>query len=149
MPQSSAVTEAINRCEVTIHLLQKGYMVFRPEADVDGVDFVVRTPDGKYLPCQLKSRSTVQPKKYGGKGIWMIFPGKGKPLHRDWYLIEHDRLLSIQKKKHGSAPNWNDKAKGEFWTEPVGKLLAEQLAKYLIHSATSLTDPSKKKVKRK
>jgi len=78
MGDSGKVTEAINRCEVTIHLLQKGYMVFRPEADVDGVDFVVRTPAGKYLSCQQKSRCIVQPEKYGGKGIWMIFPGKGK-----------------------------------------------------------------------
>lgn len=137
MPQSSAVTEAINRCEVTIHLLQKGYMVFRPEADVDGVDFVVRTPDGKYLSCQQKSRCIVQPEKYGGKSIWMIFPGKGKPLHRDWYLIEHDRLFTIQKRKHGSAPDWKNKTKGEFWSEPVGKSLAEELKGYRICSADS------------
>ena len=50
MGNSGKVTEAINRCEVTKHLLQKGYMVFHPEADVDGVDFVVSTPAGKYLP---------------------------------------------------------------------------------------------------
>jgi hypothetical protein len=145
MAQSSAVTEAINQCEVTIYLLKKGYMVFRPEADVDGVDFVVRTPEGKHLPCQLKSRCIVQHDKYGGRGIWMIFPGTGKPLHRDWYLIEHDRLFSIQKKKHGNAPNWKHKTMGEYWSEAVGKLLAEQLSKYLIHSATSSVNAPKKK----
>jgi hypothetical protein len=149
MRNSGEVTEAINRCEVTIHLLQKGYMIFHPEADVDGIDFVLRNPQGKYLPCQLKSRCIVQKDKYGGKGIWMVFPGKGKSLQRDWYLIEHDRLFSLQKKKHGTAPNWRHKTMGEYWSEPVGDSLAKQLSKYLIYSVVPLTDRPKKKGKKR
>ena len=53
MEDSGKVTEAINRCEVTIHLLQKGYMIFHPEADVDGIDFVLRNPQGVELHPKL------------------------------------------------------------------------------------------------
>lgn len=133
----NAVTEAINRSEVTIYLLQKGYMLSRPEADINGVDLVVRTPDGLYIACQLKSRCLVQPKKYGSRGIWMIFPGKGEPLKRDWYLIEHDRLLKILKRKHGGAPKWKNSKEGEYWHEQVGAKLADELKGYLLHSVTA------------
>jgi phosphoglycolate phosphatase-like HAD superfamily hydrolase len=51
--------EAANRAEATALLIRCGYRVYRPEADVEGEDLVVRTPDGDLLAVQLKSRITV------------------------------------------------------------------------------------------
>ena len=39
---STKTTEAINLNEVSSILMQRGYMVYRPEADVGGVDFGVK-----------------------------------------------------------------------------------------------------------
>jgi hypothetical protein len=41
------------------------------EADVDGVDFIIQTPENNFLKCQLKSRAYVLWNKYGNKDIYI------------------------------------------------------------------------------
>ena len=101
---NNQITEAINLNEVTSILLNKGFMLYRPEVDINGVDFLLKTPLGFIQKCQLKSRAYVEWNRYGGKDIFMVFPGKGDVGNRDWYLIPHDKLFGILKQKHGHAP---------------------------------------------
>src|SRR5271169_1135048 len=97
--------EAANRAEATAVLIRAGYRVYRPEADVSGEDLVVRTPRGKLRPVQVKSRPTVDRRRYGGSQLWMLFPdlADGKP-GRAWYFIRHDKLFDWVKNRHGAAP---------------------------------------------
>lgn len=76
MKRSTLLTEAQNLAEITALLLSQDYMVYRPEADIDGVDIVLKKPDGELIKCQLKGRCHVETKKYGGKKLWMLFPKK-------------------------------------------------------------------------
>ena len=50
-----AATEAANRAEATALLIRCGYRVYRPEADIEGEDMVVRLPTGPLFAVQLKS----------------------------------------------------------------------------------------------
>ena len=43
---NNQITEAINLNEVTSILLNKGFMLYRPEVDINGVDFLLKTPLG-------------------------------------------------------------------------------------------------------
>jgi hypothetical protein len=102
--------EAINRAEATALLIRTGYRVYRPEADCYGEDLILRTPSGEFYPVQLKARPTVDLKKFGGKGLWMLFPGTklSTETPRNWYLVPHDLFHRWVKFKHGHTPKWND-----------------------------------------
>jgi hypothetical protein len=126
------IIEAKNRAEVTTLLLSRGYMLYRPEADIDGIDFVLATPGNELLRCQLKSRAFVQKNKYGQREIWMVFPGPGPDFQRMWYLIPHDVLFQKLKERHGHAPKWRHPIHGEYWHTPVNKELAEELSHYRV-----------------
>jgi len=136
---STQITEASNLAEVTAVLLSRGFMLYRPEADVGGVDFLLRTPEGRFLKCQLKGRAYIEKNKYGDRDIWMVFPGKGNAFEREWYLIPHDTLYRILKEKHGEAPQWVHPTHGEYWHTPVSKDLAEQLSVYAVKSPSYQT----------
>jgi hypothetical protein len=43
------IIEAYNLNEVSAIFLKKGFMLYRPEADVDGVDFIIQTPENNFL----------------------------------------------------------------------------------------------------
>jgi hypothetical protein len=130
--KSSLIVEASNLAEVTALLLSKNYMLYRPEADINGIDFLLTDPFDKVFKCQLKSRAFIHPNMYGRKNIWMIFPGKGEPFARDWFLIPHDKLHELLKAKHGDAPQWHHPTLGEYWHTPVSEELASKLSKYSI-----------------
>ena len=132
---STKTTEAINLNEVSSVLMQRGYMVYRPEADVGGVDFLLASPYGVTYKCQLKSRAFVHWNKYGDKGLHMVFPGKGDAGAREWYLVPHDELFQLLKSKHGHAPMWNHPTHAEHWHCPVSKDLAEDLERHSIQNA--------------
>lgn len=77
---TSAEIEAANRAEATALLIRAGYRVYRPEADVSGEDLIIRTPTGMLRPVQLKGRPSVEWARYGGQGLWMLFPDPDGPL---------------------------------------------------------------------
>lgn len=131
---ANQITEAMNLAEITALLLGRGFMLYRPEADVGGVDFILRTPEDIFLKCQLKGRAYIEKKKYGDRDIWMVFPGKGVAFEREWFLVPHDTLYTILKSKHGSAPQWFHPTQGEYWHTPVSDELANELASYAIKS---------------
>lgn len=62
-----------------------------------------------------------------------VISQKGNPFQRIWYLIKHDDLLKIQRKRHGNAPQWIHPIKGEYWSEEVGERLSVILKKYEIN----------------
>ena len=76
MPEKPTANEieAANRAEVTALLIRAGYRVYRPEADCYGEDLILRALHGELRAVQLKSRPTVDWKRYGGKSLWMMFP---------------------------------------------------------------------------
>lgn len=129
--KSHQVTEAINLADVTALFLTKGYMLYRPEADVGGIDFLLSTPGQKILKCQLKSRPYVEWNRYGGKDLFMVFPDD-KTTPRDWYLVPHDTLFLTLKEQHGHAPKWNHPKFGEYWHCPVSLDLKKKLSKFKI-----------------
>ncbi len=137
---ANQITEAINLAEVTALLLGRGFMLYRPEADVGGIDFLLRTPQDVFLKCQLKGRAYIEKKKYGERDIWMVFPGKGIPFEREWFLVPHDTLYTMLKNKHGSAPQWVHPTHGEYWHTPVSDQLADELSPYAIKSPKCISD---------
>jgi hypothetical protein len=126
--------EAANRAEVAALLIRSGYRVYRPEADVEGEDILLRTPKRLFISVQLKSCLTVNEKKYGERrGIWMLFPnrystpGPDNP-RREWYLVPHEILYARIKKDHGHT-----KEGAKSWTAPrVSQDLHKFLAEYVI-----------------
>ncbi len=122
--------EAANRAEATALLIRAGYRVYRPEADCYGEDLVLRTPNGKLLAVQLKSRMTVNRDKYGNTSLWMLFPStKFKAgIRREWLLVPHDVLYELVEKNHGHAPTFA----GEWSCQTVSKADFKVLAKFVI-----------------
>lgn len=126
----SAITEAANRAEVTALLIRCGYRIYRSEADIDGEDLVVRTPAGELRPVQLKGRPYVEWKRYGGRGLCMLFPSTPwRPDEaRTWFLVVHDPFFAWVKARHGHTPKWGDQ-----WSYPTtGKNLAAYLAEWAV-----------------
>jgi hypothetical protein len=130
--------EAANRAEATALLIRCGYCIYRPEADVDGEDLVVRTPAPEgallqvQLQVQLKGRLHVEEKRYGGdRQIWMLFPDRPYDEdRRNWYLVPHRDLFGLMKKRHGHSPKWAD-----TWNMAVvPKADREALQGYLIRA---------------
>lgn len=77
-----ALTEASNRAEATALLIRCGYRVYRPEADVEGEDLVLREPKQKLISAQLKAYADVDDSLYVGRDLWMLFPSaldRGSP----------------------------------------------------------------------
>ena len=100
--------EAANRAEATATLIRCGYRVYRPEADVDGEDLILRNLRGGLIKVQLKGRLTVDWDRYGKKDLWMFFPNSiyEEGVKRVWYLVPHDKLFRMAKAKHGHTPGW-------------------------------------------
>lgn len=89
--------ELFNFQKVAATLADYGFNCIKLADDWQGADFLAYHLDGTTtLRVQLKSRLTIQ-EKFLDKNIWMAFPHKGQ-----WYLIEHDRLVS----KVGKATDW-------------------------------------------
>lgn len=103
-----AATEAANRAEATAHLIRCSYRVYRPEADIEGEDLVLRLPQGALVPVQLKPRLYVDGPRYAGLGLYMLFPiGIFTPAEpRPWFLAEHDPLFDEVQSRHGHTPGW-------------------------------------------
>ena len=127
---SSNELEAANRAEATALLIRRGYRVYRPEADVEGEDLVLRSPERRLLLVQLKGRLTVNDASYGGdRTILMLFPDRPfDGAKRDWFLVPHGDLLTIMRKRHGHTENWKD-----AWTiRTVPKQVRPLLEKFQI-----------------
>ena len=54
MKLSTALVEVVNLAEITLILTKLGGLVFRPEADIEGVDFLVKSPRGEFSPANSK-----------------------------------------------------------------------------------------------
>jgi hypothetical protein len=127
---NSNLIEAANRAEATALLIRSGYRVYRPEADFEGEDLVVRTPSGDLVAVQLKGRAYVGYARYGQRNLWMLFPSASfkSEARRQWYLVPHDDLFAYIKDRHGHAPGWNN-----AWSYPsIPKHLVEFLSRYEI-----------------
>ncbi len=142
-PFSQATTEAANRAEVTALLIRYGYRVYRPEADIEGEDLVVRAPEGVRMPkgelcgVQLKGRPIVDWHRYGGRGLWMLFPSAryAYGVTREWFLVPHDPFFGWIEDRHGHTPKW-----GRHWSYPsIGKDLASFLSEWPLSPALDMS----------
>ena len=112
MKLASRLEEAANRAEVSVLLLRAGFRIYRPEADVEGEDLIIRRPDGRLFPVQMKARPLIDPGRYGEKDLLMLFPDpQGSKPGRTWYLILHDDLVPIfqaqRKLEHKPGDQWS------------------------------------------
>jgi hypothetical protein len=128
---SSNLLEAAKRAEVTALLIRAGYRVYRPEADTDGEDLVLRRPDGSLIPVQQKGRVHVEREKYSSRSIWMLFPDApfNGVRQRHWFLVEHDLLYEWLEHQHGHAPGFAD---GKWSCRSPAKWLREKLEPYRL-----------------
>jgi hypothetical protein len=126
---TSNEVEAANRAEATALMIRQGYRVYRPEADCYGEDLVVRAPTGELRAVQLKSRPTVDAKRYGESPIWMLFPDPKGRAARPWFLVPHKELYGWYESRHGRANKWNG-----TWSDPhVSSDLRSFLASYRLN----------------
>jgi hypothetical protein len=124
---TSNEVEAANRAEATALLIRAGYRVYRPEADCYGEDLVVRTPSGELRPVQLKSRPTVDRKRYGSSPIWMLFPNPKGGAGREWFLVPHKELYGWFEERHGQTNKWDGKWSAPYVSRDLGVFLARHL----------------------
>lgn len=126
---NSQIKEAVNRAEVTKIFLENEWMVYTPEADVDGVDFVVMSlKTSEVRKVQLKGRWTVDEKYKKYKNIWICFPDGN-----NWYLCEHDQMIKFGKKCKWSLWIKEDGSKRDAYSrKPLPVAMKKLLSDYLI-----------------
>jgi len=131
MPLSPNLLEAANRAEATAILIRLGYKVYRPEADDQGEDLVLRIPSGELVAVQLKGRLHVERDKYGGRNIWMLFPCSPWDglKQRDWFLMPHDHLFALMESRHGHAAGF---AEGKWTVRSPAQDLRPSLEGYRL-----------------
>ena len=98
--------ELFNFQKIAATLADFGFNCIKLADDWQGADFLAYHATGTTtLKVQLKSRLTID-QKYRNKDIWMAFPHK-----KNWYLIEHHRLVEKVKEHTGwlSSSSWVDK----------------------------------------
>jgi hypothetical protein len=125
-----AHTEAANRAEATALLIRCEYRVYRPKADIEDEDLVVRDPAGMLSGVQLKGRPLVNWRRYGGRQLLMLFPSApyAPGTARTWSLVPHNPFYDWVKARHGHTPKW-----GDHWHYPsIGPDLAAFLASYEV-----------------
>ena len=93
--------EIYNFQKAAAALAEYGFNCIKLADDWQGADFLAYHKDGDTtLKVQLKSRVGID-KKYMGKKIWMIFPIEGV-----WYLVPHDKLLSLVPPAWKESNSW-------------------------------------------
>lgn len=107
-----------------------GFSCIKLADDWQGADFIAyHATENLTLKVQLKSRLTINRKKYGGedKDIWIAFP-YGTSHDRCWYLIQHDRLVQ----KVGTHTIWLNSdtwlQKGDYSSTRINPALLDSLA---------------------
>jgi hypothetical protein len=80
-------------------LLKKGYNIYTPLVDAQGVDAIVQLPNGKYIEIQIKSREPDAKKSYNFANIsyipnrpnyWFAFLTWKDDIHTWWLLNGKD-----------------------------------------------------------
>ncbi len=106
-----AAIEAANRAEVTALLIRCSYRVYRPEADIEGEDLVLRLPDGTLGAAQLKPRDLRRPAAIRRPGPAHAVPRR--PVHTgraaSVVLVPHDPLFLEVERRHGGTPKWTER----------------------------------------
>ncbi|MDR2685468.1 MAG: hypothetical protein LBB23_01690 [Rickettsiales bacterium] len=93
---STKFIEYKNFIKISAHLVNHGYITHWNRVDDNGADFIcIHNRTCAIFKIQLKSRITVDPKKYAGKNIFMAFPKREKFPNKDWVIVKHDALLKI------------------------------------------------------
>ncbi|MEO3475973.1 hypothetical protein AAFN86_29280 [Roseomonas sp. CAU 1739] len=88
---------------------------------------------------QLKGRPTVEWGRYGGRGIWMLFPDPhGRLPGRDWFLIDHDAFFSWVKDRHGATAKWDQSWSYSYISRALGAFLAPHCHSLWVSAATAV-----------
>ncbi|MEO3471976.1 hypothetical protein AAFN86_08935 [Roseomonas sp. CAU 1739] len=97
---------------------------------IDGQRILLRITDtglranGLLQTVQLKGRPTVKGTRYGGRGIWMLFPDPyGAIPGRDWFLLGHDAFFAWVKDRHGTNAKWDDSWSYSYLSRPLAAFL--------------------------
>jgi hypothetical protein len=120
--------ELFNFQKLAATFADRGFNCIKLADDWQGADFIAyHAIEAFTLKVQLKSRLTIDSKKYGGKDIWMAFP-HGKSHDKCWYLIQHDSLVE----KIGKSTKWLNsdswKKKGAYSSTGINPTLLASLA---------------------
>lgn len=119
--------ENYNFQKISAVLADFGFTTLRLSDDWQGADFIAQDKEGKtFLKVQLKGRLTFA-EKYRDKEIFVCFRDKD-----DWYLFNHDNLLSIflERTNMKNTESWTTGQEYSFPTIP--KELIEEVSKYKI-----------------
>lgn len=117
---NSRQKEVFNFQKVAGDLADYGFNCIKLADDWQGADFLAYHIDGSNtLKVQLKSRVFIA-KKYLNKSLYMVFPIRGA-----WYLIEHDKLVSLIRKHTTwlTSVSWQERG-GYSSASPNSQLIA-------------------------
>ena len=124
---SAKQKEIYNFQKAAAVLAEYGFNCIKLADDWQGADFLAYHKDGDTtLKVQLKSRVGIY-EKYMGKKIWMIFPIEGV-----WYLVPHDKLLSLAPRKWKESESWLKH--GAFSTPRPSLELRNELRPYALEA---------------
>jgi len=119
---NSRQKEIFNFQKVAGLLADYGFNCIKLADDWQGADFLAYHIDGsKTLKVQLKSHLTIG-KKYVGKALHMAFP-----VHRAWYVSEHDALVDLVKKNTTWLTSESWRKRGSYSSENSGPRLVAAL----------------------
>lgn len=130
---TSQAVEVLNRNEFLAPFIAAGFIPYIPAWD-DGVDFILLRerqkgqPNDLLLKVQLKSRWTVNERKYFRRDIWIAFPEEGLPGKRRWFLMPHDVMVAEGRALHGTSTSWKD----GHYSKVVGDAFANAFAKFEV-----------------
>ncbi len=122
--------ETYNYHQIAWILAGYGYDCKRVQNDPPGTDLMAYHKDGgDPLKVQLTARMTID-RKYTHKGLYICFP-----IYGVWYLILHDELLRIVKKRTSALNtdlSWLDRGRYS-WPNP-SQHIRDALKRFALNS---------------
>ena len=118
--------ENYNFQKISSVLADYGYTTMRLSDDWQGADFIAQDKNGAFIKVQLKGRLTFA-EKYCGKEIFVCFRDT-----EDWYLFDHDVLLSVAIEKTNIKNTESWKVGHEYSFPTIPKELGYEISQYKI-----------------
>lgn len=130
---NSRQQETYNFQKVSAILADYGFATIKLNDDWQSADFIAQHIDGEtFLKVQLKGRLTFD-KKYLNKSIHVCFPYMNND-QIDWYLFDHDKLLTIflEKYKDTMAVSSSWAVEGNYSWGTLSKAILAILSDYKL-----------------
>lgn len=125
---NSRQKERYNFQKISSLLADYGYACIKLDDDWQSADFLAQHIDGRFYKVQLKGRLTFN-KKYQDKDIYIAFPYKN-----DWFLFNHDELLTVFKTNNENINfiNTSSWTKGSYSWNKLSKQMLKILEPFKV-----------------